>query len=59
MEIFLVYSDKVIQGLSFFVRGFTRKESCKRCNVSLGYFSTTPERIRRVSKPVSRLVHYM
>ncbi|WP_175616588.1 hypothetical protein [Escherichia coli] len=38
MEIFLVYSDKLIQGLSFFVRGFTRKESCERCNVSFRLF---------------------
>ncbi|EFO1599859.1 transcriptional regulator [Escherichia coli] len=59
MEISPVYSDKVILALrDFLVLGFTRKESCERHNVSLGYLSTTLGRIQNISKSVSRLMPY-
>ncbi len=59
VEISPVYSDKVIQALrDFLVLGFTRKESCERHNVSLGYLSTTLGRIQRISKSVSQMMPY-
>ncbi|EEC2209432.1 TPA: PapB/FocB family fimbrial expression transcriptional regulator [Escherichia coli] len=59
MEISPVYSDKVILALrDFLVLGFTRKESCERHNVSLGYLSTTLGRIQNISKSVSKLMPY-
>lgn len=54
IEISSIHSKKVIQALGdYLVYGYSRKESCSRYNVSLGYFSYALKRLNRVNQAVS------
>lgn len=54
-----INSQKVIYALSdYLVTGLSRKESCIKNNLSMGYFSISLKKINDTNNCVSGIVHY-
>lgn len=54
-----IHSEKIIQALrDYLVLGVPRKNVCEQYNVNNGYFSTSLNRLQRISDAVAQMVTY-
>lgn len=54
-----IHSEKVIQALrDYLVLGVSRKDVCERYDVNNGYFSTSLNRLQRISQAAAQMVVY-
>lgn len=59
MEVSSIHSKRVFMALKeYLLDGYTRKDVCKRNNISQGYFSVSLSRIQRVNSIINLLVPY-
>lgn len=54
-----IHSEKIIQALrDHLVLGVSRKDVCERYDVNNGYFSTSLNRLQRISHAAAQMVNY-
>lgn len=59
VEISPIHSEKMISALrEFLVHGYSRKDICRKYNISSGYFSSSLGRFQRVVFTVMQLMPY-
>ncbi|EJZ3074357.1 transcriptional regulator [Escherichia coli] len=59
VEISPIHSEKMISALrEFLVHGYSRKDICRKYNISSGYFSSALGRFQRVVFTVMQLMPY-
>lgn len=59
VEISPIHSEKMISALrEFLVHGYSRKDICRKYNISSGYFSSALGRFQRVVFTVMQLIPY-
>ncbi|MWN36020.1 adhesin biosynthesis transcription regulatory family protein [Escherichia coli] len=59
IEISPIHSEKMISALrEFLVHGYSRKDICRKYNISSGYFSSALGRFQRVVFTVMQLMPY-
>lgn len=59
IEVSSIYSEKVILALrDYLVSGISRKQVCESYGMNNGYFSTSLNRLVRISKTISDLAPY-